>query len=128
MHSITRSRPGPVGHKRRIDVRSDRGGHTRRVSLTNDPSAILGLGQFAVGDAAADKQPMESVRLVGGWDHRSRGPVVVAASFGTVASAVTVPRPLAPDGGDLVAADNTMQAPDVDAVVLRDCEHVAHAG
>ena len=68
---------------------------------------------------------MESGRLVGGWDHQDPSPVVVAASFRSVAGAVAVPRPFAEGVRDVVTPGDAERAADVDAVALGHRQDVA---
>jgi hypothetical protein len=81
--------------------------------------------EFTVADTAADEQPVETGGLIGWWEDRDPGPVVVAAAFRAVAGAVSVPGFAAQGGGDVVAAGDPVHAADVDPVALRDRENVA---
>jgi hypothetical protein len=81
--------------------------------------------QLTIADAAADEQPVESGGLIGRWDDRNPGPVVLTSFFGSVAGAVPVPRPFAQSGGDVVATGGPVQTADVHPVALRDRENVA---
>lgn len=58
------------------------------------------------------------------WDDRGPGPVVFAATFGSVAGAVPVPRLRTEGGGNVVAVGGRVQATDVDPVAFRDRENI----